>query len=189
MDFCFDHVISISESCRKVGKTFLGESIISSFSGDFQVAAIKISKFKHKNHQNDNLKILHKTKYYTVWQELNFSNNDSGRYLEAGAKISIYIECDDAHLLEAFLFVKNKYCNSCLIVCESASLTKYIKPVIFVFVESTYLETPENKILCLNRSDLILKERKMEISIPKLFLSVQNHQWVTKYSENLIYYV
>jgi hypothetical protein len=187
MDYCFNRVISISGSCRNVGKTYLGESIISIFSSDFQMVAIKISKFKHNNHQNDNLKILCKTKYYSIWQELNFSDKDSGRYLEAGAKLSIYIECDDAHLQEAFLFVKNKYCNSCLIVCESASLTKYIKPAISIFVESAYLKTPENKIPCLNRSDLVLKERNIEISIPKLFISVQNYKWVTKYSKNLIY--
>jgi len=189
MNICFDHVISISGSCRNVGKTFLGESIISSFSNDFRIVAIKISKFKHKNHQNDSLKILHKTIYYTIWQELNFSNKDSGRYLKAGAHLSIYIECDDQHLLEAFLFVKKKYCNLCLIVCESASLIKYIKPAISIFVESLYLETPKNKISCLNRSDLVFKERIIEISYPKLFLTVQNHKWVNKYSKKMLYFM
>jgi hypothetical protein len=182
----YNNVISICGAGRNVGKTYLGESIISHFSTNNNAVSVKISKFKHKNHQNDCLKLLQKTTHYTIWQELEHSNKDSGRYLKAGALASYYIECDDAHLLNAFLFVYKIYGKSCLIVCESASITKYINPAISVFVESTSYITESNKLNCLNRSTLVLIERSIEISMPQLFLSVQNNKWLVKYSQPIL---
>jgi molybdopterin-guanine dinucleotide biosynthesis protein len=184
----YNNVINICGSGRNVGKTFLGESIISSFSKDNDIVAIKISKFKHKNHQNDCLKMIHRTSYYTIWQEMAFSNKDSGRYLKAGAKLSFYIESDDTHLLESFLYVKKHFCKSCLIICESASISKYIYPAVSIFVESINHNTEKNKLRYLNISNIVLKEQSIEISMPQLFLNTKKNEWILKYSKNTAYY-
>jgi len=184
----YKNVISICGSRRNVGKTFLGESIISHFSLNYNVVSVKISKFKHKIKDKENLKELYKTPYYTIWQELFFTHKDSGRYLKAGAKYSYYIECDDNHLLNAFLFIYSRYNTSTLIVCESASITKYINPAISIFVESAEFQTKKNKLRSLQASTLVLKEKSIEISVPQLFLSVQNNNWVSKYSKKVFSY-
>ena len=181
-----NNVINICVAGRNLGKTYLGEAIISYFSGQQAIIAIKISKFKHHAKDKIGLHKLVETSFYTVWQELNFTPKDSGRYLKAGAKASYYIECDDAHLLNAFLFVYKMVGDSCLIICESASLSKYIKPAISVFVESASYATEENKLDCLVRSTVILKEKSIEISMPQLFLGVKNNNWLVKYPLNVI---
>jgi len=185
----YNNVLNICGAGRNVGKTFLGESIISHFSTNNDIIAIKISKFKHLNHTDDSLIELYKTPFYTIWQELAFSKKDSGRYLKAGAMSSYYIECDDTHLLESFLKVYNTCPKSGLIICESASITKYIKPVISIFVESTEYLTEKNKFRCLNQSNLVLKERSIEISMPQLFLLIKNNKWMAKYSKVAYSYV
>jgi hypothetical protein len=185
----YNNLLNICGSGRNVGKTFLGESIVSHFSTNNDVIAIKISKFKHLNHDDESLKECYKTDYYTIWQELNFSNKDSGRYLKAGAKISYYIECDDAHLLEAFLKVYSTSPKSSLIICESASITKYIKPIISLFIISKDYDTEENKLRYLKLSDIVLEERSIEIIMPQLFLFVKNNKWALKYSKNYYSYV
>ncbi|VAW24354.1 hypothetical protein MNBD_BACTEROID04-1402 [hydrothermal vent metagenome] len=185
----YNNVISICGSRRNVGKTFLGESIISHFSLSYSVISIKISKFKHKAEDKENLKELYKTPHYTIWQELSFTHKDSGRYLKAGASTSYYIECDDSHLLNAFLFVYNLFGSAKLVICESASITKYINPAISIFVESATYQTEENKLRSLRKSTLVLKEKSIEISIPQLFLAVQNYKWITKYTEKVLCYV
>lgn len=182
----YNNVINICGAGRNLGKTYLGEAIISHFSGQQAIIAIKISKFQHHAKDKIGLHKLVETNFYTVWQELNFTPKDSGRYLKAGATASYYIECDDAHLLNAFLFVYKMVGNSCLIVCESASLSKYIKPAVSVFVESAIYVTEENKLECLNRSTLVLKERSLEISMPQLFLSAQNNNWLVKHPQDTI---
>jgi hypothetical protein len=180
----YNNVITICGSGRNVGKTFLGENIISHFSTNNDIIAIKISKFKHQNYSNESLKEIYKNPFYTIWQELAFSQKDSGRYLKAGAKLSFYVECDDAHLLESFLFVKNNFCKDCLIVCESASITKYIKPEISVFVQSLDLILPQNKIRSYQSSTFTFLSESIEISMPQLFLYIKNKQWVPKYLAN-----
>ena len=182
----YNNVINVCGAGRNVGKTYLGEAIISHFSNQQAIIAIKISKFKHHAKDKIGLHKLVETSFYTVWQELNFTPKDSGRYLKAGAKASYYIECDDAHLLNAFLFVYKMVGDSCLIICESASLSKYIKPAISVFVESASYATEENKLDCLVRSTVILKEKSIEISMPQLFLGVKNNNWLVKYPLNVI---
>ncbi len=185
----YNNVLSICGAGRNVGKTLLGESIISYFSTNNDVIAIKISKFKHLNHGNDSLKEVYKTPFYTIWQELVFSYKDSGRYLKAGAKISFYIECDDAHLFEAFLKVYKMLNKSCLVICESASITKYLKPALSIFVESENYTTEINKLRCLKQCSLVLKENSIEISMPQLFLLVHNNKWKLKYSKANYSYV
>lgn len=184
----YNNVINVCGAGRNVGKTYLGETIISHFSDQQAIIAIKISKFQHHAKDKIGLHKIIETNFYTVWQELNFTPKDSGRYLKAGAKTSYYIECDDAHLLNAFLFVYKLVGDSCLIVCESASLSKYIKPAVSVFVESALYATEENKLECLNRCTLVLKERSLEISMPQLILSTQNNKWLVKHPQNKVCY-
>lgn len=184
----FNDVITICGSGRNVGKTYLGESIISYFSKTNNIVAIKISKFKHKTSDKIGLHKFYETTHFTIWNELNYTSKDSGRYLKAGAKSSYYIECDDAHLLNAFLFIYN-FCDATnLIVCESASITKYINPAISIFVESSEFQIEKNKLRSLQASTLVLKEKSIEISVPQLFLSVQNNNWVSKYSNKVFSY-
>ncbi|MGV8947286.1 MAG: hypothetical protein ACOH1N_12710 [Lutibacter sp.] len=177
----FDNVVSICGAGRNVGKTYLGESIISHFSKSNDIIAVKISKFKHIESDKVGLKIIFISTNYTIYKELNYTSKDSGRYLKAGAKTSYYIECDDAHFLNAFLYVYNLHSKSVFFICESASITKYIKPALSIFVESEHFPTEKNKLLCLNRSSLVLKERSIEITIPQLFLDVNENNWVCNY--------
>ena len=185
----YNNVLNICGAGRNVGKTFLGVNIISHFSANKDIISIKISKFKHLNHNEELLKECYKTEHYTIWQELAFSNKDSGRYLKAGAKISYYVECDDAYLLEAFVKIYNTCPSSCLIICESASITKYIKPKLSIFVASNNYETSQNKLRCQNQSNLVLEEGSMEISMPQLFLFAYDKQWKLKYSKANYSYV
>ncbi|MDO9261679.1 MAG: hypothetical protein Q7U08_07040 [Flavobacteriaceae bacterium] len=177
-DTYFPNVLTLCGSGRNVGKTHMGCQIIKHFSQFNQVIAIKISKFKHQHSENEGMYRVYKSDGFQIWKQLNYTEKDSGRYLSAGASTSYYIECDDKHLLEAFLFIYKIYGNSCLIVCESASISKYINPAITVFIKSTTYLTNDNKLHFLNLSNLVLKERSEEISNPQLVISSVSTNWI-----------
>ena len=181
----FSNVITISGAGRNVGKTYLGEFIISYFSKEHSTIAIKISKFKHKAIDKIGQNQFFETSNFTIWEELNFTTKDSGRYLKAGAEASYYVECDDANLLNAFLAIYDIYGKSCLIICESASITKFINPGISVFVESESSQIDKNKLFYLQRSTIVLREKSIEVAMPQLFLYTQNNNWLVKYSEKV----
>jgi hypothetical protein len=177
----YKNVIGISGACRNVGKTLLGENIIEQFSDKNSIIAIKISKFKHQSHDKIGLLKQLESPYFTIWKELNCTGKDSGRYLKAGAEASYYIECDDDHLLTAFLLVYKLYKPNKLFVCESASIINYIKPGLSIFVESATIETPINKIASKQRAELIFTENDIELKSPNLAITVKSGAWISNY--------
>jgi hypothetical protein len=185
----YKNVITICGDGRNVGKTFLGESIISQFSQNNTIIAIKISKFKHRKEDKIGLIKIFKEANLAIFKEQYFTQKDSGRYLKAGATASYYIECNDDSLLKAFLYVYNLHKNTCLFVCESASLTNYISPQFSIFVASKDYDTEKNKLCYFNKSNLVLKEKSIEIAMPQLFLLAANNKWQLKYSKAHYSYV
>ncbi|MDP2089397.1 MAG: hypothetical protein Q8J84_08345 [Flavobacteriaceae bacterium] len=189
-EYYFPNVLTLCGSGRNVGKTYLGCQIIKHFSKENLIIAVKISKFNHQQPEDGAMLLVNQSIGFQIWRQIKATEKDSGRYLNAGANASYYIECDDTHLLEAFLVIYKIYGNSCSIVCESASITKYINPAISIFVESAAYPTEQNKLHFLNQSTLVLKERSIEISIPQLFLSAEKNKWlVSQHSNNISCYV
>lgn len=180
----YKNVIGISGACRNVGKTFLGENIIEQFSDKNSIIAVKISKFKHQANDKIGLLKQFESPYFTIWKESNVTPKDSGRYLKAGAEASYYIECDDSHLLTAFLLVYRLYKPDKLFVCESASIGNYIKLGLSIFVESTNIETPRNKIAYKQNAALIFTENDLELKLPNLALTVKSGVWIANYQND-----
>lgn len=177
-DINFPNVLTLCGSGRNVGKTYLGCQIIKHFSQNSPIIAVKISKFNHQHSEDEGMKIIHKSEGFQIWKQITVTEKDSGRYLKSGANASYYIECDDQHLLEAFLILHKIYGNSCFFVCESASITKYITPAIAIFVESINYPTQLNKLYFQNKSTLILKERSIAISEPQIIVSQYKNLWL-----------
>lgn len=173
----YQNVLSLCGAGRNVGKTFLGAKIIEHFSKEHPVIAVKISKFKHQAGDKAGLNNIKTTPAYSIWEERQTTNKDSGRYLKAGALKSYYIETIDEALLNAFQWVYDQYSQNYLFVCESASLTKYLQPAISVFVDYTDQATPENKLGCLKRSAIILKALSPQLAQPQTFLKATHGQW------------
>ena len=185
-EYYFPNVLTLCGSGRNVGKTHLGCQIIKHFSKNNPIIAVKISKFNHQQLEDGTMLLVNQSNGFQIWKQIKTTEKDSGRYLNAGANASYYIECDDAHLLEAFLVIYNIYGNSCLIVCESASISKYINPSISIFVESATYQTQLNKLHFLNQSTLVLKERSIEISMPQLLFSSVCNSWLLKQTAKVI---
>lgn len=174
----FSNVLTICGSGRNVGKTHLGCQIIKHFSLNNSIIAVKISKFNHQHDEDEGMKLISKYEGFKIWKQVDLTNKDSGRYLNAGALASYYIECDDTHLLDAFLVLYKIYGNSCLIICESASINKYISSAVSIFVQSATYPIPFNKLSFLNKSSLLVIERSIEISIPQLLIKSLCNHWL-----------
>ena len=132
----YDKMIIIGGTGRNIGKTHLAEMAIEKLSRQSEVIAVKISNVNPGN------KDLHGTHEFVV--EDNFliyeendrwGNKDSMRFLRAGATRSFFMVTDDAHLPEAFKYLKDKIKPGCVVVCESNSLRQWIRPDLFIMVD------------------------------------------------------
>lgn len=129
------NLLLIAGTGRNTGKTLLATSIIQKFALEYKITGLKISPHFHSG--TESLKTIYKNENFNIYQETaDTSSKDSSRMLKAGAHQVFYIECYDEYMQEAF----EKFLHSIdipgPIVCESPALRKYIKPGIFIIVDS-----------------------------------------------------
>jgi hypothetical protein len=151
----FPNFIIVSGAGQKVGKTHLATALIRLFSNVVPLVALKISPHVHDSLGNTILRFS--SWGIRIFQDLAPHHKNSGKFLEAGAQESFFMETDDEHLEEAFdIFMKE--CNSTNhpVICESGALGGLIKPGILIFITHSTENLPEPKRKTLHQADLVL---------------------------------
>jgi len=154
----FPQFIIISGAGKKVGKTYLAVELIRSFSGKFPLHALKVSPHLHDSMGNSVL--VDSSEGIRIFQDRTSHAKNSGKFLEAGATHSFFMETNDEHLAEAFeRFIKE--CNPLNepVIIESGALGNLIKPGLLIFINSPAELTREVKLKTMNMADLVLPAR------------------------------
>lgn len=129
----FDKMILIAGAGRNVGKTTLCCRIIEHLSKKADVIAVKLSSHVHEINQKQ--RIIFKSNDLVISKESDlFSGKDTSRYLNAGAKTSLFVQTTDEGIPEFIEWLKKSYQD--WIVCESGEIGKYIIPRKAIFVDS-----------------------------------------------------
>ncbi|HBL74173.1 MAG: hypothetical protein A2W90_17625 [Bacteroidetes bacterium GWF2_42_66] len=129
----FENTLIVAGSGRNCGKTSFLCDLLRNLQLP-EVAAVKITPHFHES--TDGLVLLNDHTAFKIYREENRdSEKDSSRFLQAGAKTSIYIQTEDDTLLEAFDFASHFLGEGQPVVIESAALAKYIHPALFLFVQ------------------------------------------------------
>ncbi|MDP1623063.1 MAG: hypothetical protein Q8M08_12080 [Bacteroidales bacterium] len=154
----YPHILIISGSGKKVGKTYMATALIRSFSIKFPLIALKISPHFHDS--LGNTRLIAVSEGTRIFQDLGPHHKNSGQFLEAGAFQSYFMETDDRHLTTAFDIFMNE-CNPSNhpVICESGALSSLIKPGILIFITHSSLDLQEPKLSAMNRADLIIPAR------------------------------
>ena len=127
-------ILLISGSGRNCGKTSLACEIIESISKRKAVIALKISPHFHQLSEQQQL--LYDNNKFKIYRETDStSGKDSSRMLKAGATDSIYLQCEDENLAEAWEKMNKFLPENRAVVCESGSLAKLFKPGLHLLVE------------------------------------------------------
>lgn len=131
-----DRMLLIGSKQRKAGKTTLACELIKKFSKDYKTTAIKITRIskEYPDHDMaDDSELLKKG--YSILEEKNCSNNtDTSKFLAAGAKQSFWLRVLDDCLLEGFTSLLKRIEKDAVIICESTSLIRLVKPGVFVMI-------------------------------------------------------
>jgi molybdopterin-guanine dinucleotide biosynthesis protein MobB len=142
------NMILIGSTARNSGKTALATSIINKYRSNNNIIALKVTTIAEKNGKcirgGEGCGICSSLKgNFELTEELNAAGNkDTSLLLAAGAKKVYWLKVMKSHMDIGFkTFISLVPANS-LIVCESNSLRKFVKPGVFVM-----LKTPgDNKI-------------------------------------------
>ena len=172
----FPHFIIVSGSGKKVGKTFMAASLIRSFSSSTPLVALKISPHVHDSFGNTLLRA--ESGGFRIYQDLGTHQKNSGKFLDAGALQSFFMETADQHLGEAFsIFMAECNPENHPVICESGALGLRIKPGISIFISRSSDEHPEHKSAAMRQADLVL--RSTSFSTPEIIerISFSQNGW------------
>jgi hypothetical protein len=151
----FPNFIIISGAGQKVGKTHMATALIRLFSGKFPLLALKISPHVHDSLGNTSLRTAKGG--IRIFQDLAPHHKNSGKFLEAGATASFFMETDDQHLAGAIdIFMPECNPMNHPVICESGALSGLIKPGILIFITQSTDNLPEKKLSTLHEADLVL---------------------------------
>lgn len=124
--------ILIAGSGRNVGKTTLACKIIEALSMEGAVMAVKISKHVHQ--LTEKQKVIFELSGLLIAEELDKSSSkDSSRYLQAGAKRSLFVQASNEKFSTLAVWLKENLTGT--VICETGFLGNFLTPTKAFFVE------------------------------------------------------
>jgi hypothetical protein len=170
------NLILIGGNTRHIGKTTLACGIIRSFSAYEKITALKVTSIYKNDETHHGEHELLKGKNFSINPEAHSENpKDTSKMLMAGATESYYIQAMD-HAVEVAWqeFLKIVPSNH-LMVCESRSLRRIVKPGLFIYLKSSKVKEEKPYSLWLegladivlvdpNQSDLAKLIRQIRIT-------------------------
>ncbi|MCB2221510.1 MAG: hypothetical protein KQI35_14010 [Bacteroidetes bacterium] len=171
------NLLIIAGTGRKSGKTTIACNLIHFYSKKHLVYAIKISP--HKHFMGDEASIIIRTDHYKITEEFNaHTGKDSSRMLAAGAARSLYIECDDHFVKEAFLLSYHNFPSNVPVICESPALISFINPGLFIIADHPGVHPKKEKILAMkSQADFLINIRKETAHQYVDKIAIQNGSW------------
>jgi len=133
-------LLLIAGNHRNVGKTHLAVDLIRKYAGVCPVIGLKASAMYpgdshlHGNHSDET------PQTYSIIEETERNGRkDTSRFLQAGAQRAVFIRAQDAWLADGFESFLNTVYPGTLIICESRSLVRLVKPGILVLIKKTFI--------------------------------------------------
>jgi molybdopterin-guanine dinucleotide biosynthesis protein len=131
----FNNVLLISGTGRNVGKTTLACRLIEHFR-KHNIIGVKISPHFHPYDEKQE-QLIFKSEEIIILEEQSAGRpKDSSRMLRAGAKRVFFIMAKDEHLQKAFSTINELLKEKHPMIIESAALRNYMRPAVFVLMDS-----------------------------------------------------
>ncbi len=141
---------------RNVGKTEFTCRLIAKIAAAQKIYALKISamfpdeQIFHGNHEQS-LSGLH------IFEEhRQDSSKDTSRMLRAGAERVFYLQSEGSRILKGFNKIMENVPAGAPVVCESNTLSDYVRPGLFIMVTSPESAIKERAKVQLAKADLVI---------------------------------
>jgi hypothetical protein len=179
--FSYPNVLLIGANARNAGKTTLACSLIRKFSFDFPLIGLKVTRTCIREEQFHGTHGEPELEGWFLNEEINYSGTkDTHRMLEAGAQKVFYLRSNEDKIEEAFLSFMKEIGKNSLIVCESRSLRRFIKPAIFIMMMNEQPVSQSKEVQSYLRfADIVSNRGNDENSIMEIVsrVEIQDHLW------------
>jgi len=170
------HLLLVSGSNRNVGKTTFICQVISNIAKEKPIVGIKITPHFHGSRSQKSI-ILENEHVFISLENDNNSSKDSSLMLQNGASKVYYIEVKNDDYYDVVNFI-TKLQPEIPVICESASLRKFIEPGLFILIDNQ--EVKDKKPIfteLMLKADIIVTSdgQKFDFDIGRI--SFENNQW------------
>ncbi len=131
-----NNLLLIGGASRNVGKTTFVVKLIEKFAKEYPIVGLKIKTIYEGDdffHGKDTKPL--KSEYRLVEEFDIDSEEDTSKMLRAGARRAFKLKVKSEAILQAFATFKDLLTEPCLIVCESNSLRKVVKPAVYLLIK------------------------------------------------------
>jgi hypothetical protein len=156
------NVLLIGSTARNSGKTTLAIALARQLSGAVPLVALKVTRISDEdggcphgeqgcglceNFQDD----------FCLEQETEISSGkDTALLLESGLGQVFWLRAREEALVDGFNTLMDRVGSDCLIIAESNSLRKYVKPLVFIMIGGSSPEIKPSAQAVLKQADLII---------------------------------
>lgn len=176
----FENMLMIGATGRNSGKTELASLIISKFSKEHTIVGLKVSTYydgdihlhgKNEDPLTENFSILNDTNAQT--------DKNTSRMLGSGAKSVYWLRSKDSFLSEASHEVIKRIGTDCLVVCESNSLRKTIKPGLFLMIQNNIgIPVKITASDVIEHADCLIPFDGKNLEFDPERISIYNNKWI-----------
>lgn len=177
------NLLLIGGNTRHIGKTTLTCDIIRTFSSSFQISALKVTSIYPNDKKHHGKHELLQGKDFNITAEININNpKDTSKMLLAGASDSYYIQAMEHAVAQAWQEFLKIVPSNHLMICESRSLRRIVKPGLFIYLKSSRVQEEKPYSLWLEElADIVCKDPKggdLKDILNRIW--ILNNQWKLK---------
>ncbi|MDR0200169.1 MAG: hypothetical protein LBI43_06295 [Streptococcaceae bacterium] len=164
-------MLMIGATGRNSGKTFFAKDVIARYKDTYPIVTLKIVTIHGARGvcQRGEAGCGMCTSIqngYELFEEVNtFGKKDTMEMLKSGAKRAFLLKSFEDSLLDGFAEFQEKLCESnlqdALILCESNSLRKYLKPGLFVMIHNQKLVIKKSSREVFDLADVVIKSKEV----------------------------
>lgn len=128
-------LLVIGGQASKIGKTSVVVAILSRFR-QFQWTAVKTTSHLH---QPANCELVALADDWRIWKQISASSeNDTARFLAAGAKTALLLEAEDEAMPMAAAALQREIATCTHVLIESSRIVDFIRPDLFLVLLSAF---------------------------------------------------
>ncbi|NTW33291.1 MAG: hypothetical protein HGB12_11835 [Bacteroidetes bacterium] len=177
----FEKLLMIGATSRNSGKTELASAFIKKFSKKNKIVGLKVSTYHINDSNFHGQQSLPLPDKYIIIKESEKSDKDTARMLNAGASEVYWLRTKVEYINEAVNEFIKLIDKTSFIVCESNSLTKFIKPDIFIMIRNNQKPDKDSATEVMKMADIeIISNGEKFVNFDISGIEIDKGKWVLR---------
>ncbi|MFP3859702.1 MAG: hypothetical protein ACLFUW_02670 [Bacteroidales bacterium] len=179
MSLKYPQILLIGGNARKSGKTSFICNILNKFSQQ-PIVAMKVALYTDEKDLQSHYQLADNEHYYEVRNKKGSDENDSSRYVAAGAMEGWFVAAMDNEQSVKKLKKRMDFLleSGRLLIVESNRVRKYLEPSLFLMLNQGSKEDKTGAVSFREMSDMVIEPESDVYNNIENYIDIENNSWV-----------